>query len=174
MKCAFRWFILYNYCLSLLRAQLRWCVTGVLLVANRRRSDLLSANHCQGQLQTPQSVTVGTQAHSPVLYFRRMQSAYALVWLITVSGFNCLGGKSLQWVATEWFWCCLPSFLFFFNFFDQFPFFPLFFFSLCLLSSFPCLIFPFVVLCSPANFLSCFPTSFFYYFLLSQKNDFSH
>jgi len=25
MKCAFRWFILCNYCLLLLRAQMRWC-----------------------------------------------------------------------------------------------------------------------------------------------------
>jgi len=28
MKCAFRWFVLCNYCRLLLRAQLRWRVTG--------------------------------------------------------------------------------------------------------------------------------------------------
>jgi len=53
--------------------------SGVYLVANRRRSDLPSANRSQGQLQTPQSVTIGTQDPSPVLFFRRMQSAYGLV-----------------------------------------------------------------------------------------------
>jgi hypothetical protein len=40
-------------------------LTGIhrLLVTNKGRSALLSANHCQGQLKTPQSVTVA----SPVI-----------------------------------------------------------------------------------------------------------
>ena len=51
------------------RTHLRWCV---ILVANKRPSDLSSANHCQGQLRSPQSVTVGTQAPFPLLFLRRM------------------------------------------------------------------------------------------------------
>lgn len=134
------------------RAQLGWCVTG------RKQETVRFAKGKPMSRSVSNSTVCDYRYASPLssaIFSVGCHSAHALVWLTRTEW-----ALLRVWLSrySEWLRSDLPSFAFLFSLSLS----SFILFSLCLLSSFPCLIFPYVVvLCRPANFLSCFSASLF-------------